>query len=173
MKKGGSHSTSINSKPLKNKKKILIIKFTFHNVANFLFKIQCVFCGNLNFRAKSWRKNAFFQIQVFHGLHHFLPSVVREIIEKSSFCSVSQSAKETIVVFLSCCSHLLFPCLWNLISPEYLLCVFTLLSYIVSIIHSLPATMDALMRTIYKSGNGLVLGLKYFFSCLLCYLQTW
>ena len=75
--------------------------------------------------------------------------------EKSSFCSVSQSAKETIVVFLSCCSHLLFPCLWNLISPEYLLCVFTLLSYIVSIIHSLPATMDALMRTIYKSWKGL------------------
>ena len=87
--------------------------------------------------------------------------------EKSSFCSVSQSAKETIVVFLSCCSHLLFPCLWNLISQEYLLCVFTLLSYIVSIIHSLPATMDALMRTIYKSGNGLVLfrtWSKYFTS---------
>ena len=87
--------------------------------------------------------------------------------EKSSFCSVSQSAKETIVVFLSCCSHLLFPCLWNLISQEYLLCVFTLLSYIVSIIHSLPATMDALMRTIYKSGKGLVLfrtWSKYFTS---------
>ena len=87
--------------------------------------------------------------------------------EKSSFCSVSQSAKETIVVFLSCCSHLLFPCLWNLISQEYLWCVFTLLIYIVSIIHSLPATMDALMRTIYKSGKGLVLfrtWSKYFTS---------